>query len=705
MKAFPSAPGVTPLGYSAAPFTSVATTSASFSDGLSATGTLTSIAGILIQSDPSSAGLYAEGSGASTGYGLMMISGAGVEKGMSRFGTSGSCAISSSWGRNEDSSEDSTGANVHRANVVLKKNTNEKKIIETIMTAVFLFEPGVMKYAVSFFMCCYYIIKIQNKEKSVIYLRSNSMEGHFHLFSFPKQLAASSRGALRQLESYFFVYYIDHFSDVPTGDVWQSAFGYAKEVSKILFTLARRAQSNVVLVGQEGVASLGVAKEVARQISTHPELKGSRVIFVNIEDLFLNVSSGMERLHAIAKVVSEAERIGNVIVVISGMSGVLAGKYSLTAEDVLHPFFASPSVRTVTILSDEEYHAHIAPSKELGHLVELVQIAALSAEHTRELLHTIFGSKVPHEVLDEVVRRTEGIFSHIPYPKRAVDIVQELIANNTLSKEHVSHHISKKVGFDIRRLEDAHSLHLEDAIRRHVINQKQALQEISHAMMRARGKSQDKKHPLASLLFVGPRGVGKGETAKAIAQTYFGSTKRVVKLHVEDIVEGLPRVITEHPFSVVVVEGLEEASHDAKESLRFVLSEGYITDRFGRKYFATHLIIIATTHGELHSEELTNSFDGVATFVPLTLKHVQEIARRMLARFNGRLQMEHNVSLEVTPGLIEYLAKKGYSQEFGAHAMKEVMQSTVEHDAMQAISRGRVVPGGKICINPREQSR
>ncbi len=527
------------------------------------------------------------------------------------------------------------------------------------------------------------------------------MEGHFYsqLFSFPKQVLASSREALYRMESYFFVYYIDHFSDIPAGDTWQSAYGYAQEVAKILFALARRAQSNVVLVGQEGVGSLGIAREVARQIKRHPELKGHKIVFVNMEELLGSVSSGIEQLHIIAKIVSQAERLKNVVIVVSGMQGVFAGKYSLSSEDVLHPFLAS-SVRTLTILSDEEYHAHIASHKGLSHLVEPVHIVGLGVERTRGFLRKMFGSKVPHGVLEEVLQRTEGVLSHIPYPKRAVDIIEELIANNTVSKEHVAHTISRKVGFDIRRLQDAHTVNLEEVIGRHIVNQEQAIREIVHAMTRARIRSKDIKRPLASMVFTGPKGVGKRETAKAIAQAYFGSSERLVLLDVEHIDEGLPRVITDHSFCVLLLEGVETASKDAQESLRAVLRDGYIADRFGRKYFTTHTIIIVTTKNHIVSEDLVHSFDGVATFVQLNPEHVKEVARRMLARFNGRLQMEHNVSLDVTPELIEYVVQKGFSEESGVHSMAEVVRSTVEETMTQLMRKGSIVPGKRITIDP-----
>ncbi len=522
------------------------------------------------------------------------------------------------------------------------------------------------------------------------------MEGHLysHIFSFPKRIAGR-----------FFMLYVDHFSHIPQGDPWDSAFGYAKEVSSILYDLARRAQVNVMLVGQEGVGSLGIAKEVATQMKTHPDLRNSKVLFVHIDELLAGAVRGIDQLHAISKTVSEIERLGNAVVVLLGMKNVFAGKYAVSAEDVLHPFFSSSSVRTITILSDEEYHEHIASHAELAPLARVVKVAGLSAEKTKQFLKKTFDRNIPHEFLDEVVEKTHGIFSHIPYPKRAITIAQELITEGAISKEHVHHYVSSTSGVDNKRLQDAHALNLEEVISRHVVNQKHAIQDISRAMARARNKGIDTKHPLASLLFAGSRGVGKTETAQAIAQAYFGSTARMMRLDMENISEGLPKRITEHPFSVLLLTGLEQASDAAQAVLKSVLTDGYIADRFGRKYFTTHMIIIATSNIEgtgLYDEDFLASFDGVIQFAHLEPGHVREIARRMLARFNGRLQIEHDVSLHVTEELVEYLASNGHSEEFGAHTMREVMQKTIEETALHAISKGKVVPGGKIVIDPKQ---
>ncbi|MEK7499349.1 MAG: hypothetical protein AAB649_01960, partial [Patescibacteria group bacterium] len=172
------------------------------------------------------------------------------------------------------------------------------------------------------------------------------MEGYFYsyILAIPKRIVALLRHGMHEIERYFFVLYVDHFHHVPHGDIWDSAFGYAEETAKIIAALARRAHANVALVGQKGVGSLGVAKEVARRIHSaraHADLDGKRVLFVHVDELLSSAVPGIEQVHAIEKLVSEMEAAGKYIAVLSGMDNVFAGNTSMSAEDILHPFFSS----------------------------------------------------------------------------------------------------------------------------------------------------------------------------------------------------------------------------------------------------------------------------------------------------------------------------------------------------------------------------
>lgn len=406
-----------------------------------------------------------------------------------------------------------------------------------------------------------------------------------------------------------------------------------KEVDAVIQELAMRTNANVLLIGQGGA---DIAREVAQRIKSHPELQRSRVLFVNIDELLSAVSPKMEQLHVVTKAVLELEQLGKVIAVLNGMSGVFAGEYAQDPEDVLYPFFSSPSMHTITILSEEEYYSHIAPNTELARFVAPVPVQVLSPE-----------------------------------------------------------------------LPAARIVHLDERIHARVVNQGRAIGEIRNAMVHAQSKQTDKKHPIASLLCIGPTGVGKTETAKALAEIYFGSDEYVVELHMQEfqnvdaLVPKLTALITEHPSVVLLLDGLEKASQPVQQLFVRMFDEGYVEGAYGRAYACTQMIIIAKSNTIL-SPELNSHFDGIITFTSLSAEHTQEIASRMLVSLNMQLDERYGVGVQITDELIDYIVSVGYSPESGASGMPLVIQNTVERVVKEIINKGGLIAGQSMRIDPRQ---
>jgi ATP-dependent Clp protease ATP-binding subunit ClpC len=563
--------------------------------------------------------------------------------------------------------------------------------------------------------------------------------------------------------------FIDTASHIPRGDLWDVAYGHEEEVHSLITTLARRSQANVLVVGKAGTGRLGVIRKAARDIAigaAHPALKNHRVVYIHIGQLLALGSSVPDQLHIIARALSEMERAGNIIAVLDGISSVLGGmgEGQLNATDILLPFFTSATVRSVIILSDEEYDGRIATNEELSHLFDVVRVHPLSEENTLRLL--AFASRaweadgriyIPYQTLQELVTQTATILPSIPYPEKAFDVMEEAIADiygstskrerHILVPEDVTAIISRKMGFDVRGAA-SNVLGLEDMIHERVVNQSEAIRAIAHAMIRARAGVRTMKRPIGTFLFLGPTGVGKTETAKALAVSHFGSSEYMVRLDMqqfqgedgiakligskESAIGQLPSLITDHPFAVLLLDEFEKSSKEVQQLFLTILDEGYVKDAHGTEYVCTHMIIIATsnagsefirTHvnpegslpqGFSHmltehvlqqrtfSPELLNRFDGVITFTPLSQEHIREVARRMLASLNTRLDQQHGVFVEVTDELIGYLVEKGFDPAFGARPMARVIQDTVEYAVSEAILKGTLQAGETFTIDPRQ---
>ena len=288
-------------------------------------------------------------------------------------------------------------------------------------------------------------------------------------------------------------------------------------------------------------------------------------------------------------------------------------------------------------------------------------------------------------------------------------------------------------------------LNLEALIHQRIINQAEAVKEVSTALRRARSEVNVRKGPMGTFLFLGPTGVGKTETSKALAQIYFGSEASMVRLDmsefqdVKDIArligspgeEGLLTTqIVEKPFSLILLDEIEKAHPNVLNLFLQVLDEGRLTDGLGRKVDFKSAIIIATSSAgyqvilqalkektawsqvkqklldyvfeqAIFRPEFINRFDAVVVFGPLSQENLLDIVGLMLGSLQKNLK-EKGIELEVTLALKEKLVELGFDPTFGARQIKRTIQDKVENALASALLSGTLKRGDKVEINPQE---
>ncbi|MEX0650278.1 MAG: AAA family ATPase [Candidatus Andersenbacteria bacterium] len=569
-----------------------------------------------------------------------------------------------------------------------------------------------------------------------------------------------------------FTPFIDSFAHIPSGNIWDQPYGHFDQVDQLITSLARTRQSNVLLVGQPGVGRLGVIKELSRRVDAqiaHPALNGSRVVYIHIGQLLSLGASGPQQMQLISKALAEMQRAGNIIAVLDGVGSILGvtGEERINLTDVLLPFFSSSGLRVVVIMATQEYHERLKANDDLMHLFEMVQVPPLDEQSTLQLLALTKSAweqranvNIPYKVLREIVEATADILPYVPFPEKAFDILEEIIVNaqaqqkRQLSADDVNELITRKTGIrmgKIKGLEGERLLHLEDFIHQRVVNQVQGVAAVSRAMVRARAGVGSREKPIGTFLFLGPTGVGKTETAKALAEAFFGSGENLQRLDMTEFQgEGgvvrllggaehktgrLTSMVADHPYAVLLLDEFEKADRLVKQLFLPVFDEGYITDAYGRKYSFRNTIIVATSNagaelirtsvdeqgkvpadfektlrdhilseGLFRPEEL-NRFDGVVTFTPLTQEHIRQVASLMLKKLNKRLDSQHGITVNVTDELINFLVKVGYNPEFGARPMARAIQDTVEYAVARQVASGGTQPGVAVTINPAQFER
>jgi ATP-dependent Clp protease ATP-binding subunit ClpB len=318
------------------------------------------------------------------------------------------------------------------------------------------------------------------------------------------------------------------------------------------------------------------------------------------------------------------------------------------------------------------------------------------------------------------------------------------LLSEEVTAEEIAEIVSKWTGIPVAKMmegEQEKLLQMEDNLRRRVVGQDEALRVVSNAVRRARAGLQDPNRPIGSFIFLGPTGVGKTETARALAEFLFDDEQAMVRLDMSEYMEkhtvsrliGAPpgyvgyeeggqltEAVRRRPYSVVLFDEIEKAHPDVFNALLQILDDGRLTDGQGRTIDFKNVVLIMTSNigsqyivelgpgqrQELEGRvmealrahfkpEFLNRVDDVVIFHQLGREHIDRIVDIQLERVR-RLLAERRITLELTDGAKRLLAEKGYDPHFGARPLKRVIQRMVQDPLALKILEGAFGEGAKI---------
>jgi ATP-dependent Clp protease ATP-binding subunit ClpC len=329
-----------------------------------------------------------------------------------------------------------------------------------------------------------------------------------------------------------------------------------------------------------------------------------------------------------------------------------------------------------------------------------------------------------------------------------------------VSQEDIAEVVSMWTGIPVTRIastEQERLLRMEEELHRRIVGQDEAITTIAKAVRRARAGLKDPQRPIGSFIFLGPTGVGKTESAKALAEFMFGSEDALVKLDMSEFMErhtvarlvGAPpgyvgyddggqltEAVRRRPYSVILFDEIEKAHPEAFNMLLQILEDGSLSDAKGRRVDFRNAIILMTSNvaadhlmrqmsvgfrlaqdeaknaeeeyqkmkdkvldqlKKTFRPEFLNRIDAVVVFRALTKEQIREIVELMLSRVQERLD-EHEITLEATDEAKELLAKQGYDPHFGARPLRRVIQTVIEDPLSEAILAGQYSAGDTVVL-------
>lgn len=322
--------------------------------------------------------------------------------------------------------------------------------------------------------------------------------------------------------------------------------------------------------------------------------------------------------------------------------------------------------------------------------------------------------------------------------------------------------VSSWTGVPVTQLSTEESdrlLHMEDELHRRIVGQDEAVEAVSRAIRRGRVGLKDPKKPIGSFIFLGPTGVGKTELCKALAAAMFGDENAMIRLDMSEYMEKhtvsrligsppgyvgydeggqLTEKVRRKPYSVVLFDEIEKAHPDVFNMLLQILDDGVLTDGQGRRVDFKNCIIIMTSNvgaklisqkqkafgfaagakeleqnekeikdavmGELRNTfrpEFLNRVDDIIVFQRLTKENIKEIASRLLAVLQKRVE---DMGIEVTfsDEAVSKIADAGFDDVYGARPLKRAIQSRIEDALSEEMLKGNVKKGGKYTCNVKD---
>jgi ATP-dependent Clp protease ATP-binding subunit ClpB len=350
----------------------------------------------------------------------------------------------------------------------------------------------------------------------------------------------------------------------------------------------------------------------------------------------------------------------------------------------------------------------------------------------------------------DLARASELRYSVIPDIEKQLLAAQQdgsRLVNEAVTEESIASVVSRWTGVPVDKMlqgEASKLVRMEDALRRRVVGQEDALRAVAHAVRRARAGLQDPGRPIGSFLFLGPTGVGKTELTKALAEFLFDDERAMIRIDMSEFMEkhsvsrliGAPPgyvgydeggVLTEavrrRPYQVILFDEVEKAHEDVFNVLLQVLDDGRLTDGQGRTVDFKNTIIVLTSNlgsdilasqpdgedlalaykavmqvvREHFRPEFLNRLDEIVLFRRLQRVDMSTIVDIQLGRLRGLLA-DRKISLDLDSAAMEWLAAEGYDPVYGARPLKRVIQRSLQNPLAGLILEGHVKDGDVVHV-------
>ena len=536
--------------------------------------------------------------------------------------------------------------------------------------------------------------------------------------------------------------------------------GRAVELREIELQLCRRSKSNPVLVGDAGVGKTAIVEGLAQRIAadnTYKPLRGTKIYHMDMGNVLAGTRYRGDFEDRLIGILDEAAAQKNAIIYIDEIHTVVgAGAVSSGAMDatsILKPYLTRGGLRFIGATTFEEYKKHFEKDSALTRRFQKIDINEPSSGEAIEILQGLIdkyqefhGVKYDADAVEQSVSLAQKFLHDRRLPDVAIDIIDQagaVISNEGLRVKNEELRVGvadvERVVAQMARVpentisaDERHSLAtLEKRLSAQVYGQDEAITAVVGAIKAARSGLNDPNKPVASLLFVGPTGVGKTEVARILGDALniplvrfdmseyqeAHSTARLIGSPPGYVGydEGglLTDALRKTPHCVLLLDEIEKAHVNITNVLLQVMDYGKLTDNTGKKADFRNAIIIMTSNAgareadrgvigfgggrdstamdkeisRIFAPEFRNRLNKIIRFNHIDPDMARKIAKKALGVLEGRLAAK-DIKISASPAVINHIAEAGFSAQYGAREIIRLVEGRIKEQLAEAILSG-----------------
>ena len=543
--------------------------------------------------------------------------------------------------------------------------------------------------------------------------------------------------------------------------------GREQELKRTVQVLCRRDKNNPLHVGEPGVGKTALVWGLARLIEegrVPKRLKGSRVYQLDMGTLLAGTQYRGDFENRIKQIMDgvQAEGDNNIVYIdeIHTLVGAGAtGEGAMDASNMLKPYLESGRIRFIGSTTYEEYNRHFSRSKGLIRRFQQIDLPEPSVEETKNIIRQLkpryeefHEVKYADEAIDFAVEASAKHINDRFLPDKAIDLIDEAGAaveaeekTCVIGKKEIADVLSKTCKVDaLSEAEEEDYQKLETLFGRmlsQIYGQDEAIRQVVESVQMSRAGLLDENKPLASLLFVGPTGVGKTEVSKVLAKELgielirFDMSEYAEKHAVAKLIGSpagyvgyedgglLTDAIRKSPNCVLLLDEIEKAHQDIYNILLQVMDYARLTDNKGNKADFRNVVLIMTSNAgaqyagqsigfsnsfsrgdammkqvkRVFKPEFLNRLSGTVVFHDMNKEMAALILKKKLRELDTKLEAK-KVTMTLTAEAFDHLLKEGFTAEYGAREMDRVIAQQLKPMLMREILFGSLREGGQIVI-------